>query len=68
MVPGLSTGRDRDSFENTFGYKPDDVVIVSYPKSGSTWLRFGLANLLSPTFSEQHQEVADAIDRTRDFR
>lgn len=44
------------SFENTFAYKPDDVVIVSYPKSGSTWVRFVLANL-SQTLLGQHQEV-----------
>jgi hypothetical protein len=40
------------SFENTFVFQPDDVVIVSYPKSGSTWLRFIIANLLKP-----HEEV-----------
>jgi Sulfotransferase domain len=49
--------RELDSFENAFVYKPDDVVIVSYPKSGSTWLRFVMAHLLCKTFSRQHQEV-----------
>lgn len=48
--------RDDNSFENTFAYKPDDVIIVSYPKSGSTWVRFTLANLLSQ-FLERHEEV-----------
>ena len=27
---------------------PDDVFLVSYPKSGSTWIRFLIANLLYP--------------------
>jgi hypothetical protein len=49
--------RHRDSFEDTFDFKPDDVVIVSYPKSGSTWLRFIIANLLNKTFPKSHEEV-----------
>lgn len=48
--------QEDDSFENTFAYKPDDVVIVSYPKSGSTWVRFVLANLLQ-SLLDQHKEV-----------
>ena len=27
---------------------PDDVYIVSYPKSGNTWTRFLIANLIYP--------------------
>jgi hypothetical protein len=36
------TGRD---FVAQFPYRPDDVVIASYPKSGSTWLRFIISHL-----------------------
>ncbi|HTD68312.1 MAG TPA: sulfotransferase domain-containing protein [Candidatus Limnocylindria bacterium] len=38
--------RQLKSFAARFPYRPDDVVIVSYPKSGSTWLRFILASLV----------------------
>jgi len=31
---------------------PDDVFVVSYPKSGNTWARFLIANLLKPTDEE----------------
>jgi len=29
--------------------QPDDVFLVSYPRSGNTWLRFLLCNLLEPS-------------------
>jgi hypothetical protein len=38
---------------------PDDVILASYPKSGNTWSRFLIANLLYP---EQHPNWGN-IDR-----
>jgi hypothetical protein len=28
---------------------PDDIFLVSFPKSGNTWARFVLANLIHPS-------------------
>src|SRR5271170_6587185 len=33
---------------NRFTVFPDDTFLVSYPKSGNTWVRFLLANLIYP--------------------
>lgn len=42
---------------------PDDIFIVSYPKSGSTWTRFLVANLVSQdepiTFANIERKVPD---------
>ncbi|HYZ78551.1 MAG TPA: sulfotransferase domain-containing protein [Gaiellaceae bacterium] len=47
---------------------PTDVFLVSYPRSGSTWLRFLLANALRPerrvTFADVGDVVPDIYDET----
>lgn len=47
-------GRDLDVF-------PDDVFIVSYPKSGNTWIRFLIANLVYPDKSPDFRNINELI-------
>ena len=47
-------GRDLDVFS-------DDVFIVSYPKSGNTWTRFLIANLLYPDKSPDFRNINEII-------
>jgi sulfotransferase family protein len=52
---------------------PDDILLASYPKSGNTWTRFLIANLVFPDqtvdFGNLHQFVLDpTVTAQRDFR
>jgi hypothetical protein len=48
----------------------DDVFLVSYPRSGNTWLRFMIANLLNPhestTFLNIDRRVGDIYTRSQE--
>ena len=40
---------------------PDDIFLVSYPKSGNTWTRFLIANLVYPEKSPDFANINDLI-------
>lgn len=54
-----------DAFQqirDRFRIQPDDVFVVSYPKSGNTWVRFLLANLIkSPGDDVDFHSVHDYV-------
>jgi len=46
IVLGYFLGTDKA--ERNFAVYPDDTFVVSYPRSGNTWTRFLVANLVHP--------------------
>jgi hypothetical protein len=59
----------RSSGGRNFPVFPDDAFIVSYPRSGNTWTRFLIANLLYPeepaTFANIEHRIPDVYKSTR---
>ena len=64
---------ERDSSLRRHEVWPDDIFLVSFPKSGNTWIRFLLGNLMSPDkpvgFADIESVVPDiAVYPRADFR
>jgi len=59
----------RDIAGRDFKIFPDDTFIVSYPRSGNTWTRFLIANLLHPdeevSFASIENQVPDSEAQSR---
>jgi len=45
---GINTLIGRKSYRRDYSFYPDDLFLVSYPKSGNTWCRFMLAQIMHP--------------------
>lgn len=68
MIYGIKTiakyllGTDRAG--RNFAVFPDDTIIVSYPRSGNTWTRFLIANLLHPSIDVSFANIETLIPDT----
>lgn len=62
---------DKDIAGRAFPVFPDDIFLVSYPKSGNTWTRFLLGNLMNPdcriTFSNVEVKVPDIYGASKNM-
>lgn len=61
-VLGYFLGTDRA--ERNFKVFPDDTFVVSYPRSGNTWTRFLIANLVHPEQNVSFTNIEKLIPDT----
>ena len=66
LVLGYILGTDKA--ERNFAVYPDDTFVVSYPRSGNTWTRFLIANLMFPgeniTFGNIERLIPDTSSQS----
>lgn len=69
LIAGAQRALDLHRPGRTLLILPDDTFLVSYPKSGNTWTRLLIANLLSPNqpadFRTIHRLVPDPSANTK---
>ena len=53
-----------DVAERTFAVFPDDTFLISYPRSGNTWTRFLIANLVFPNVDVSFRNIERLIPDT----
>jgi hypothetical protein len=53
-----------DYAARNFAVFPDDIMIVSYPRSGNTWTRFLIANLVHPNEAVTFENIERLIPDT----
>ena len=51
-VPFYTTPEFRDEVREKFKLRKDDIFVVTYPKSGTTWLQ-GIKNLIEENFKDK---------------
>jgi len=57
LIAGMKLGLRLNHPRRNLKVLPDDVFIVSYPKSGNTWTRFLIANLVYPGASPDFTNI-----------
>jgi len=54
----------KDTAERNFAVYPDDTFIIAYPRSGSTWSRFLVSNLLHPDIEVSFANIDELLPAT----